>query len=346
MAPVPGTTVSLGTTLYSYSNEWVARRYTLDQLVAEVAAAGTGPGVEIVGFQSIRNFPRVDRDFADHWRGLLDRHGLEPTCLGANIDVALRSDRWLDTDEMTDYLSAQIDAAKLLGFPVLRIQMGATAEVIERATPLAEKAGVTLGMEIHAPEGATTPAMVQVRELYDRLQSERLGFIPDFSSTMHAVPEGFGRLATDAGVSADLIEELKRVWARDGAPLDRFNAWADLARERGTEESAIGRCQLAFTMFGHESMGSWAEIADRIVHVHGKFYDIVTVDGEAVEPSIDYRAAMKLLVDHGYQGYISSEWEGHSWHDAGEADVTGLIRRHHAVETAALQEAARQGAAL
>jgi sugar phosphate isomerase/epimerase len=217
--------------------------------------------------------------------------------------------------------------------------MGATTEAIEAAAPIAERAGVTLGMEIHAPEGAVTPAVLKVRELYDRLQSPNLGFIPDFSSTMRAVPQGFRDMGRRAGVSEDLLDALSRFWAEDGAPSDRYASWAAHARATGLDDEAIGRMQLAFTMFGHEPMDSWSEIMPQVVHVHGKFYGVT----DGVEQSIDYARAMQILVDGGYNGYISSEWEGHGFVDFGEADPTALIQQHQALETDAITLAA-QGA--
>src|SRR4029450_8322194 len=50
-------TITLGVTLYSMTNEWLAGRYTLPELVDEVARRGIGPGVELIGFQSLRGFP-------------------------------------------------------------------------------------------------------------------------------------------------------------------------------------------------------------------------------------------------------------------------------------------------
>jgi sugar phosphate isomerase/epimerase len=338
MTAIAGTGISLGTTLYSFTSEWVSGQYDLRSLLNVVASRGIGPGVEIVGFQSIRSYPDVTDSFVHDWRSAIDELGLEPSALGSNIDVALRADRFLTTEEMTDYLTVQIEAARRLKFPTLRIQMGATPDVLEAAAPIAERAGVTLGMEIHAPEGALTPAVLKVRELYDRLQSPRLGFIPDFSSTMRAVPAGFRAMGRKEGVSEEMLDALEKRWAEDGAPLDRYLAWAETARSAGTSAAAIGRMQLAFTMFGHEPMDSWAELIPQTVHVHGKFYGVT----DGVEQSIDYPRAMRLLVDGGYEGYISSEWEGHGFTDLGEVDPAELIQAHHALETSAISAAASE----
>src|SRR5205814_7476535 len=67
----------------------------------------SGPGLEIVGFQSIRDFPRVGEDFVREFRDLLDETGLVPTALGANADAGLRRDRMLTDDELVEYMKPQ-----------------------------------------------------------------------------------------------------------------------------------------------------------------------------------------------------------------------------------------------
>ena len=47
----------VGVTLYSFTNEWLTRQFELDSLLREVAARGLGPNIEIIGFQSFKEFP-------------------------------------------------------------------------------------------------------------------------------------------------------------------------------------------------------------------------------------------------------------------------------------------------
>ena len=89
----------LGTTIYSFTNEWVRRMYTLEEEVQKVAELDLGPAVEIVGFQSLREYPDVSDEFARHFRELLDHHGLIPSCLGGNCDVGRDSKRLMTEDE-------------------------------------------------------------------------------------------------------------------------------------------------------------------------------------------------------------------------------------------------------
>jgi sugar phosphate isomerase/epimerase len=319
---------TLGTTLYSLTNEWRARRYTLEGLIERVAAAGLGPGLELVGFQSIRGFPQLDESFVRDFRALVERCGLQPTALGANIDVALRSDRLMTTEECVEYLTAQIEAARRLGFPVLRIQIGATPEVLERVAPSAERAGVRLGMEIHAPEGGDSPRVLAIRECFDRIGSPFLGFIPDFSSTMTAVPRGQLAAFERAGLPSTAVELLVEEWGADGPPHERYERFAEGAAALGAPADAIASARIAFTMFGTRAPETWREILPAVVHVHAKFYEL---DDDGEEPSIPHGELLGLLRDAGYDGAISSEWEGHAWADAGEADAIELLKGHHAL---------------
>ena len=62
-------------------------------------------------------------------------------------------------------------------------------------------------------------------------------------------------------------------------------------------------------IFGLQRPEQWKEIAAQIVHVHGKSF--FTEDG--TEPSIPDRELLTMLVDAGFDGYISSEWEAWHW---------------------------------
>ncbi|HEY2200485.1 MAG TPA: hypothetical protein VGH56_01250, partial [Solirubrobacteraceae bacterium] len=120
----------IGVTLYSFTEKYHARQYTFEELIHKSAALGIGPGLEIVGFQSIRRYPVVTDSFALRFRRLLDEAGLEPSALGANIDTARRRDRLMTDDETIETLEVQIRAAAKLGFPVLRVQFGASGDAL------------------------------------------------------------------------------------------------------------------------------------------------------------------------------------------------------------------------
>lgn len=336
---VAGTGISLGLTLYSLTNEWWERRYDLESLISRVAADGLGPGVEIVGFQSIRGFPDVDESFVSEWKRLVETYGIVPTCLSSNIDVALRPDRVLNDDEMVAYLDRQIETAARLGFGVVRIQIGASTAVIARCLPTAERFGVKLGMEIHAPESPQTPLIMRVREFYDAIGSPLLGFIPDFSSTMRAIPPTEVAELRQHGLSEELLTHLDHEWQHGaGGAFERFGRWAEIARAKGAREQAIGAAMMVFTMHGREPVSAWQQLAGQIVHVHGKCYEF---DADGDEPSIDYPAIADALVASGFRGWVSTEWEGHAFLLPERADGFEMVARQQALLRRTLSEAAR-----
>ena len=323
-----------GITLYSLTNEWVSRQYDLETMLDRVASMGLGPGVEIVGFQSIREFPDVSIEFTRLWNKLMDKYDLVPSCLGSNVDVAHRSDRLLSVDEMADSLIRQFRVARELGFPVVRIQIGANDDVIRAVTPKADEWNLKLGMELHAPEGPCTPNIMKVRALYDDIGSPNLGFIPDFSSTMHSVPPGYLEDLVKQGMPSEFAHLLVKEWSGEGAPFVRFGRFAEAAKAAGIPQELIDASMMAFTMFGREPIEGWRELAGRVFHVHGKNYEF---DNDGNEPSIDYPGIVKILKDINFDGYISTEWEGHVFKGPGEADSFEEVAKHQALIRRCLQ---------
>lgn len=317
----------MGVTLFSFTNLYHARQYTFEELIRKAGALGIGPGLEIVGFQSIRGYPAVTDSFARRFRWLLDEAGLEPSALGANIDAARRRDRLMTQDETIETLEVQIRAAAALGFPVLRVQFGASGDALEAVLPLAERSDVKLGMEVHSPHTIEHPTMVALRERYDKLGSPYLGFIPDFGATMSAMPAGLIRhWRADPDAPDELLELTIAAWER--AHRGEGSAFAERRRvmQAAAEMKAGPSTRLAWismTLFGHQPPEAWAEIMHQVIHVHGKFYEI---DEDGNEPSMPYQELMRILRDGGYTGYISSEWEGSIWNEG--ADPFEFVKRH------------------
>lgn len=323
---VPGSDIKLGLTLYSLTSEWAAGRYDLHGLLDVVAAAGIGPGIEIVASQTIRTYPVVTDEFVREWHAAFDRHGFTPSSFGANLDMGRRRDRDMTPDEEFKFTAAQFRSARALGFPLVRIQSAKPA-LIRRLMPLAEELDLTLGWEIHAPLGPNSPQVMRIRELYDEIDSPRLGFVADFSSTMRSMSPTLLRGLTNKGLAPEDLTRLQEIWAKDAGINERHAEFLDHLRSRGIAPESLGSfARLAFNMHGHVDPHEWADVMPRIVHVHAKFYDI---DADGSEPAIDYPAIVREFVAGGYSGFFSSEWEGHAFIDLDEADPVELVRRQH-----------------
>lgn len=333
---VPGSDIKLGLSLYSLTSEWAAGRFDLQGLLGTVAAAGIGPGIEIVASQTLRSYPTVTDDFVREWRDAFDRHGLVPSSFGANLDMGRRRDRDMTLDEEFEFTVTQFRSAWALGFPLVRIQ-SAKPELIRRVMPVAEDLDLTLGWEIHAPLGPNSPKVVEIRELYDEIGSPRLGFVADFSSTMRRMSPTLLRKLASMGLAAEDLERLQEIWATDTGIDERHTEFVDYLSTRGIAPESLGSfARLAFNMHGHVDPVEWADIMSQIVHVHAKFYDI---DDNGDEPALDYPAIVRVFVRGGYAGFFSSEWEGHAFADLGQADPVDLIRKQHALIRRAVADA-------
>lgn len=335
MATAPQADIKLGSTLYSFTNEYHSRRYGVEDLIREVAKRNIGPGVEIVGFQSVRDFPLVSDAFADSFNRVITETGLTPTCLAINADALIDRDRPMTVDESVAYHEAQVRAAAKLGFPVARYQYAATPEVIERVTPLAERLQVKLGLEIHAPHTIDHPEVLAYREMYARVGSPYLGFIPDFGASARAVPKLYVDFFRWRGIDEDMIQKGLEIWDEDMEPFARRKLFLDWAAANGKDDVWAVEIGIIYGLFSRQPLRNWLEIMPQVVHIHGKFYD---VDDNGEDSSIDYDSILPIFVEGGYRGYISSEWEGHQVSDA---DGFEKVARHHAMERRILDAATR-----
>jgi sugar phosphate isomerase/epimerase len=318
----------LGCILFSFTNEYHARQYSLDQLLEEVARRGIGPGVEIVGFSAIRGFPYVSDAFAGHFRETLARLGLEPSCMALNADVFLRPNQPMTADESLAYHVAQLEAAAMLGFPVARYQFLAGPEVIRKLLPIAERLNVKLGLEIHAPHKVDSPEVMEYREMYAKENSPYLGFIPDFGTNATAISPAYIRFVRQLGMPERLIQLVQGVWNEPddpSRPLGKHEDFVAKAKAAGFGNENLTECFMALGLFSRQEPRRWLEIMPQIVHIHGKFHDI---DEKGEVPNIPYDEILPLFADAGYNGFMSSEWEGHFF-----TDDPGLpmVEAHHAL---------------
>ena len=104
--------------------------------------------IEVIGYQVWRRYPALSNDDVLEFHRLCGRHGLEPAALGGYVDLARRVDRLVTADEAVELLEAQVETARLLGFPVLRLHAGIPVTVLERVAPLAERHDVVLATEV------------------------------------------------------------------------------------------------------------------------------------------------------------------------------------------------------
>jgi sugar phosphate isomerase/epimerase len=238
-------------------------------------------------------------------------------------------------DEEHDFLARQLETAHTLGFSRVVIRSHGK-ELLRSLLPLAEKYDLKLGYEIHAPSGPNNPHVLQIREMYDELQSDRLGFTADFSSTMHSLSPLLLDQLELMGMDPKHFPVMDEIW-HEPTPMNvRNQKFEDYLIGEGVDPVGFGpHTRLAFNMHGLVPPEEWLDIMPQIFHVHAKFYDI---DETGQEPAMDIPRIVKQFVLGGYRGYLSSEWEGHAFVDLGVVEPIDVVKKQHALMRKAIED--------
>ncbi|WP_221584666.1 sugar phosphate isomerase/epimerase [Microbacterium sp. G2-8] len=330
-----------GVTLYSFTRAFHGREYDLEGLIRKVAADGYGPGLEVIGFSSLRGFPDVDDRFAGWFRDLVDEVDLVPTSLAINADIGIHRDRLLNQDELIEYMRRQIEAAARLGFPVARVQISLTPDSMEQLVPIAEQYGVTLALEVHADQYASHPRILALRDRYEKVGSPLLGFTMDWGATVSGFAPSLIEAYRRRGAGEELLAAVADLWNEfyaAGPPADqtehgeRFGRFIGLAAQHGRPELGIDFGINGTGLFGPARVDDWLEIMPWVRHVHAKFFGI---DENGEEPSVPVRDLIALLVENGYSGAVSSEYEG--WHWNHWQSPFDIVRGEQAVQRSAAE---------
>jgi hypothetical protein len=192
--------------------------------------------------------------------------------------------------------------------------------------PLAEKLDVRIGAEIHSASTVDSPWVLALRELYDRLGSPYLGFIPDFGASTLGISPSVYETYRARGVSDELLAAIAERWdelhTRDFEPGQEIGRLIELAHRLGAGDHAVNLAVFAVGIHGHQDPQGWSEILDQVVHLHGKFF---AIDEDGRDPVVPFEELLPLFAEGGYTGFVSSEYEG--WHWDTTSDCFDMVVR-------------------
>lgn len=290
---------ALGVAFHSFAGEYCSLKWSFEDLME--LATRLGGGVEIVGPSHQRGYPRLAPEFERSFKSAVDRYGLTPTCYGSYADPFALPARNRTPDEIFDYTVPQLEAAAALGFPIVRLQYFAHVAA-ERLLPLAERLGLTLGYELHAPLTFESDTARRLIDQVHRLASPHLGIIPDCGIFARSVSAFHRGRALARGVPEEIVARGVALWGA-GVPLKEA---LDVLVAMGLTPETLTTVESFWGSLGRSNPGLLIEHMPIIVHMHGKFFDIV--DGD--EPDIRFAEVTAALIDGGYTGWMSSEFEG------------------------------------
>lgn len=316
-----------GVSLYSYQQEYYLREMSLEDCIRVSAEMGAY-GIETLGEQMMPGFPDLSDAFYEQWHEWMRTYDTVPTAHDMFLDTMLYKGRLLSEEEMVESVLRDIRHAARLGCHVIRTIVMTPPEIVERCIEAAAENDVKLALEIHSPFYFGHEWIDAHLEVYKRYGPEHVGFMPDMGIFVRRFP----RVITDRfvrdGATPDLVKRIADAY--DSATADGYAPHAalkDLPRdieERGGNDKDLALAEMA----GHyvwSDPESLREHAEYIHHVHAKFYEMTE---EGSEYSIPYEEVIPVLVDSGFSGYISSEYEGQRHiQDAFDVDSVEQVRR-------------------
>lgn len=340
--------IKRGVSLYSYQQAQFFKQMTWKDMIAEVHDHLKTDGIEIIDEAVIRDYPFPSEEFIYDWNDFMARYDMQAVTMDIYLDVHQFRDHIMTHREAAERLKNDIKLAAKLGFKNVRPLCLVPIDVIEMALETAEKYDVRMGKEIHAPLPIKPGTRVQptkgmaaaldfrmseqIMELRDRTGSKHVGLVPDFGIFQHSpsrVAVEYSKRHAKIPESIDFILTNSREYGYDDLVTLLDEKYPGHELDMGT----IERMSL------HESSASPEDIIDiipYIVSIHGKFYEMTEIPGKPgcyEDKAIDYETPMRYLREHGFDGYIDSEYEGQR--DQQDRGIEYLpneveeVRRHH-----------------
>jgi sugar phosphate isomerase/epimerase len=324
--------IKRGVSLYSFQEEYFLRTMTVEDCVAAASRIGA-LGIEIIPEQSISGFPVISDEFVDQWFGWMERYGTTPVATDLFLDTKRYPDRWLTLDEQVESVHRDIDIAVKLGATIIRAIINTQPEVMAGAAPYAEEKGVRLLLEVHAPFHYTHPWILQHLEVMHRTGSPALGLMPDLGTYVKRFPRVVSERALRSGAKPELVDLIVKTYDDHGDT----HALMDVVNYRGGGPVDIGLARQA-THFIWSDPRAMLDHMDLIGHIQAKFYEMLP---DETEYSIPYDEIVPVLIEGGYDGYLSSEYEGNRHiQDAYPVDSVEQVARQHAMFNRLLGEQA------
>lgn len=275
-----------GVSLYSMTDDY-GTVLGLDEAAAHIADLGA-TGIEILGEAHIPSYPEPDSAWLDRWYQLLDQHRLEPTNYGCWIDTRLRLSRKMTALEGAADLARDLRLAKRLGFKFVRPKIG------------------VISFDL-VPDPIWEEAVERNLELAQQLDIIICPEIHAPTPIRHPVVEAY-------------VAFIERTGTRNFGLLLDTGIFQDRPLPYWPGETPEMREE--FLNGIHVDPADIALIKDHIVFVQAKFHHI---DDQWEDQHIPWAKVIPALKQAGYQGYLSSEYEGARtpW-----ASVEQLRRQH------------------
>ncbi|MDI1294675.1 MAG: TIM barrel protein [bacterium] len=311
-----------GVSLYSFQEELFLGQMTVEDCVAFAASIGAN-GIEVLPEQNMPGFPHIDDATVNQWLAMMDRHGTTLTCYDMFLDTKRRKDRLMTDDEQVESIVRDIKLCHRLGIRNMRVLVFVRPDILERCVPYAEQYDVHLGVEVHAPWHLDHAWILRTIEVADRLGTRHLGILPDMGIFMKHYPPEFRDRFLRQGATPAIVDFI--IDQHEQKIMCEYTIF-EVAVKMGGNKADIAMAET----LRHAPYSNPKRIRDFIPyfrHIQAKFYGMTDA---CIDPTIAYAAVIPELIAGGWDGYLSSEYEGNRWvQDAGPVDSREQVRRQH-----------------
>ena len=291
-------------TIYSWHRQVESGLLTWDDCIKAAVKMGCN-GIELLGQLYFRYCPEVLPDDIASWEALMWKYGTKMICHDFFVDMTMYSHRRLTVKEGVDIIRRHALFAKKVNCPIIRLGGTALPEIAKAAIPVLEDIGVIMGQELH--NGASSFAMPWTQRLLEVIEqsgSQYLGIIPDMSMFTKHIGEKNIKMGIAQGVDEKLARDVADMFEK--VSNEDFRAYCMEQIEKSRDDGTKNWLSMVHRMEYFDPV-ILKKLSPYIVHCHGKFYEM---DDSNEETTIDYPGIIKALIDGGYNGYISAEYEG------------------------------------
>jgi len=318
----PAGRLARGVSLYCYQEEFYTRAMTLEDCLSEASSIGAR-AIELLPEQMVPDFPNPPDRWVDQWRTWMDKYRLVADTYTQFQDTVLIKGQDLPLDQGVAMLERDLKLAKRMGFRNMRLLIGTPVDVIDHGIPLAEKCGIWMGCEIHAPAHIDSPLVHRWIEIAEKHKTQNFGLIPDFGIFQTRPPRvQTERQIRDGMLSEPAVRYIETAW-ENKEPKDKVAA--EVAKLGGTP----GDRQYVNMLYAAkmEDPRELLPLKRYIRHFHAKFYEMTE---DFHETCIPYEKVIPVLLEGGIEASIVSEYEGQRHtQDIMETDSCEQVRRQH-----------------
>lgn len=311
-----------GVSLYSFQEEMFLGQMTVEDCVAFAASIGA-PGIEILPEQNMPGFPHITDAQVAEWQDMVARHGCHFTAYDMFLDTKRRKDRLMTDDEQVESIVRDLKLCNRLGIRNMRVLVFVRPDILGRCVPYAEELDVHMGVEVHAPWHIEHAWILRTIEEADRLGTRHLGILPDMGIFMKHYPPAFRARFERQGARPDVAQFI--VDSHEAKIMAEYTIFEVTVKMQGNKAEVAMAETLRHAPYANPKR--LADYAPYFRHIQAKFYEMTP---DCTDPAIAYEEVIDTLVRCGWEGTLSSEYEGNRWiQDVEAVDSREQVRRQH-----------------